>query len=217
MKDIIIFGTGNQAKVVTDLIKQMGTHNIVGYYHHYIEEETIVNDMKVICNEKSSHRLREIPYGFIAIGNGYYRKKMVDFIQDIHPTMTYPILQHPFTCIHPDVSIGEGTLIMPGCIINVGCNIGKHALINTRASLDHDTVIEDYASIAPGVVTGGNVVVGHCSWVGLGSSVIQECKIGKHTVIGAGSTVIKNIPEYTLAFGVPCKVQGKRGEMDPYL
>ncbi|MBQ9876174.1 MAG: sialic acid O-acetyltransferase, partial [Campylobacter sp.] len=48
--------------------------------------------------------------------------------------------------------------------------------------------------------------VGEFIHIGIGSSIIQKIKIGKNCVIGAGSAVIKDIENFSLAVGVPAKV-----------
>ena len=46
--------------------------------------------------------------------------------------------------------------------------------------------------------------------MGIGSTVINNIKIGKGSIIGAGATVIKNIPENVVAVGVPAKIIKKK-------
>ena len=49
-------------------------------------------------------------------------------------------------------------------------------------------------------------------WIGNGVSITKGIKIGKGSVIGANSVVTKDIPEYSIAVGVPAKVIRKRGK-----
>ncbi|QLQ78655.1 hypothetical protein HG537_0A09030 [Torulaspora globosa] len=50
------------------------------------------------------------------------------------------------------------------------------------------------------------VNIGHNVWVGGGVSILPGVTIGDNTVIGAGSTVTRDIPPNVIAGGVPCKV-----------
>jgi len=43
-------------------------------------------------------------------------------------------------------------------------------------------------------------------WLGSKVTILGNTRIGKGTVIGAGSVVTKDIPEYSVAYGIPCKV-----------
>ena len=48
--------------------------------------------------------------------------------------------------------------------------------------------------------------MGEGTWIGIGSCVIQGITIGGNSVIGAGSVVVKDIPDGVVAYGNPCKV-----------
>ena len=84
--------------------------------------------------------------------------------------------------------------------------VGRHCIINTGASVDHECVIEDYVHISPHSTLCGNVSVGAGSWIGAGTTVIPGVKIGKWSVIGAGSVVTKDIPDRVLAVGNRCEI-----------
>ena len=65
--------------------------------------------------------------------------------------------------------------------------MGENCIVNTNASLDHNSEMKAHSSILPGVTTGGDVVLGECSCVCIGSIVSHRVHIGSHVVIGAGS------------------------------
>ncbi|MCK4790520.1 MAG: hypothetical protein KAV87_42685 [Desulfobacteraceae bacterium] len=45
-----------------------------------------------------------------------------------------------------------------------------------------------------------------CSWIGIGSCIIDNVNIGDGKFIGAGSVVVKDIPKGVLAYGNPAHV-----------
>jgi len=55
------------------------------------------------------------------------------------------------------------------------------------------------------IINAGKVIIGEHSWIGENVCIIGA-KIGKHCVIGANSVVTKDIPDYSVAVGVPAKV-----------
>lgn len=85
--------------------------------------------------------------------------------------------------------VGEGTVFMPGSIIMPGCRIGKHCIINTRASVDHDCILENYVSIAPGATICGGVHIGEGASIGAGAVVVQGVTIKPWEKIPAGAVV----------------------------
>lgn len=50
------------------------------------------------------------------------------------------------------------------------------------------------------------VIIGEGSWLGTNVVVVGKVRIGKHCVIGANSVVTKDIPDYSVAVGIPAKV-----------
>ena len=61
-----------------------------------------------------------------------------------------------------------------------------------------------------------SISVGNNVWFGAGVLVCPGVKIGDNCVIGAGSVVIKDIPENSLAVGNPCRVIRKVTEADRF-
>ena len=95
---------------------------------------------------------------------------------------------------------------MQGAIIQSCAKIGKHCIINTGASIDHECQIADFVHISPHSTLCGNVHVGEGSWIGAGSTVIPGVKIGRWAVVGAGAVIIKDVPDKAVVAGVPAKV-----------
>ena len=54
------------------------------------------------------------------------------------------------------------------------------------------------------------VIIGDDVWIGADVKINDGVKIGTGAVIGVGSVVTKDIPEYSIAYGVPAKVRGQR-------
>ena len=95
---------------------------------------------------------------------------------------------------------------MAGVVLQSGTKIGKHCIINTKASIDHDCIIDDFVHISPSVTLCGNIVVGEGTHVGAAATIIPNIKIGKWCVIGAGAVITKDVPDHSLVVGVPGKI-----------
>jgi acetyltransferase-like isoleucine patch superfamily enzyme len=91
-------------------------------------------------------------------------------------------------------------------VINPVAQIGENVIVNICASVYHDCVIDDGAHIAPGAHLAARVHVGRGSWVGIGSVVKEGVRIGKATVIGAGSLVLNDLPDDAVADGSPARL-----------
>lgn len=138
----------------------------------------------------------------VSIGNNNIRKTIVEKLNGAR----FASAIHPFTSISPTSTLGKGSVVMAGVCINSDTRIGNHCIVNTKASIDHDCLVDDFVHIAPGSVLCGNVKVGEGTLVGAGSVIIPGVKIGKWCTIGAGSVIIRDIPDFSMAVGNPCQV-----------
>lgn len=197
MEEVTIVGGGGHAKVLVDTVEQEGKYRI----------NFVVDD-----NPKLHHLLNynvfrlphlesvQNPKSIIAIGNCVIRKKIAEKIKSKF-----------FTAIHPEAvvskyaSVGEGSQIFAGTIINAAAAIGKHCIINTGTVVEHDCVIGDYVHLSPNTSIGGGVKIGECTQIGIGASIIQNITIGSNVIVGAGAVVISDIPDNCTAVGVPAK------------
>ena len=44
------------------------------------------------------------------------------------------------------------------------------------------------------------------AWIGAGVSILPGVTVGKYAIVGAGAIVTKDVPDYSVAVGVPAKV-----------
>jgi len=117
---------------------------------------------------------------------------------------------HPRACIAPSASIGEGSMISAGAVISPRATIGRGVIVNTKASIDHDTVVEDFAHVSAGATVGARCRIGAESLIALGASVISGATIGERTIVGSGAAVVADIPDDVVAFGVPARIMRGR-------
>ena len=101
--------------------------------------------------------------------------------------------------------MGEGNAVMAGAIINTDTEIGSHCIFNTNCSVDHDNRIANFASIAPNAVTGGSVMVGEFSAIGIGATVKHNVSVGYNCIIGASSLINKDTKSNSVYYGIPAK------------
>jgi sugar O-acyltransferase (sialic acid O-acetyltransferase NeuD family) len=114
-------------------------------------------------------------------------------------------LIHPSAVIAKDAEIGEGSQIMAGVVIGPKARIGKQCIVNVRAGIDHETVLEEGVEISPGATLCGLIRVGTCSWIAAGATVLPMVRIGENAVVGAGSVVNRDVPAGTTVVGIPAK------------
>jgi sugar O-acyltransferase (sialic acid O-acetyltransferase NeuD family) len=220
MDAIVVFGSSGHAKVVIDIVEKEGRYKIAGLLDGFrnVGEETL--GYQVLGLEFDLPRLMgeyDLKGIIIAVGDNYSRAQVATRVSDICPNLPFVSTIYPNASIGKEATVGIGSVIMAGAVVNPCCQVGQFCIVNTSASLDHDSVMEDFSSLAPGATTGGNCRIGRYSAVCIGSVLRNGITIGEHSVIGAGSTVIKDVEPFALAFGCPAKKVRDRKPGDKYL
>jgi sugar O-acyltransferase (sialic acid O-acetyltransferase NeuD family) len=220
MNKIVVIGASEHGKVVADVIEREGKYSILGWIDSYKPSGGDFFGYPMLGADESVAALwkrNEIVGGIIAIGDNWTRARVAAKIKSLAPDFEFISAVHPSAQIARGATLGRGTVLMAGAIVNSESKIGDFCILNTKASLDHDCVMDDFSSLAPGVTVGGVVRIGAYSVVSLGANIIHAKTIGAHTVIGAGALVLENIPDHCVAYGVPAKVVRARSEGEKYL
>ncbi len=145
------------------------------------------------------------------------------------------LVQHPFRNVRAanQIEFGKNVRIRKhawfaftsDCKVSIGDNtrIGRHfglSGVGSSITIESDVIIServfitesyhDFEDVSRPVqqssLSAGPVKIGKESWIGIGVSILPNVCIGKHCVIGANSTVTKDIPDYCVAVGSPARV-----------
>jgi sugar O-acyltransferase (sialic acid O-acetyltransferase NeuD family) len=220
MKNIVLIGGGNQAHYTIDIIEKEGKYNIVGIIDSIHDIGINRFGYKVIGRQENLSVLvkeYEIYGGVISIGDNWGRGNVFLQISALVPDFKFVNAIHPSVVIGNNVTLGTGIVAMAGCIFNPKSVIGNFTFFATGAQVEHDCIISDFASISAGSVIGGYVKLGKYSALTLGVTVLDRLEIGENTVVGAGSLVIKSLPDNVLAYGNPTKIIRSRNIGEKFL
>ncbi|MDN3548272.1 acyltransferase [Mucilaginibacter aquaedulcis] len=110
-----------------------------------------------------------------------------------------------------DVTIGKQSIVGMGNVIIGPVSIGNEVMLAQNiviSGLNHgyqDVTISprQQKEVCKQIIIGDDV------WIGANAVITAGVTIGKHSVIGAGSVVTKDIPEFSVAIGNPAKVVKK--------
>lgn len=200
---IFVYGASGHAKVVIDVIEQQGLYEVA----FLADDNPALKDTELygyrVIGGKPELLASGISKGVVAIGSNRARAVVSEWL--VANGFDLLTAVHPRASVGRGVTIGEGTVVMAGAVINSDTTIGRNAIINTRASIDHDCTIGDNVHIAPGSVLCGTVTVGECSFVCAGTTIIPNLNIGKFVIVGAGSTVIRDVPDSMTVAGTPAR------------
>lgn len=200
-----ILGIGSQAKLLYNFIRydKKSKHKISGFVFHPDK----LNKIKLPKKFCSLHvyKINQIPKKskiFLGIGDNILRAKIYSSLKN---NFLFPNYISSKSILRNNVKIGDGTIVLDGCIINFDTNISHNCLINTGCIIEHDVRIGKNSNISPAVVICGSTVIEENCFVGAGTIVQDKLTIKKNSVIGSASNITKNIPVNSYVYGNPVK------------
>lgn len=137
-----------------------------------------------------------------------------------------------------DIVVGEGTRIydqvnLYKCKIGKNCKIDAFVYIEENVEIGNNVKIRAFTFIPSGVRIEDDVLIGphviftndrypraRGKWrllktivrkgasIGAGSVILPGVHIGKYSLIGAGSVVTKDVPDYSIVVGQPARIMG---------
>lgn len=205
MGDLLVIGTGGHAKAVIGLALASGW-SIAGCVGCEPAVDRVL-DFPILGGDADLPQLlqRGLTQAVVAIGDNRIRSRVGGELAALG--FELPALVSPRATIGYHVTLGAGTVVMPGVVINPATSVGRFVILNTTASIDHDVTIGDYAHIAPNGTLCGGVAVGVGTFVGAGAVVAPNITVGEWAVVGAGATVLRPVPPGATFIGVPARLR----------
>jgi len=205
VRPLLIVGAGGHAKVVVDAARASGKYEILGIldqdstrWGEAILAVPILGDERLLLDRRLSSAAV-----VIAIGDNATRARVAERLAAMG--VTFATVVHPSSSLGEDVALGHGTVVLAGVVVNSGSVVGRHVILNTSSSVDHDCRIGDFVHVSPGVRLAGGVHVGAHAHLGIGACAVPNVSIGAGSIVGAGAAVIADVADAAVVVGVPAR------------
>lgn len=198
---LVIIGAGGFGREVLDLVKDLNaaalTYDFLGFLDDGEVQVALLERIEAPLLGDSS-RLADLAAAFvIAIGAAEPRRRIDALAESCGRTAA--TVRHPSATIGSDVQLGAGVVIAAGVRLTTHIVIGRHVHLNVNCTVGHDVVIEDYATLYPGVHLGGGCVIEEGATLGTGSVILPNVRVGHGAVVGAGAVVVRDVaPDSTV-------------------
>jgi sugar O-acyltransferase (sialic acid O-acetyltransferase NeuD family) len=207
--ELLIVGAGGHARVLASLLaytqwsvrgvldrsmpvaeERVGGHAIIGTIRD--AEEWLARGVRRVVLASGSNRER---------AQWHARFSLAGF--------TITGLRHPGAFVERSATVAADAVLCARALIAAEARIGSNVLLNSGCIVEHECVIGDHAQVAPGAKLAGRVTVGAGAFIGLGACIKEKVRIGRGAVIGAGAVVLSDVPDHTVAVGVPARIRSE--------
>lgn len=205
---MLIIGAQGHAKEILDVLEKNSFSGELFFYDDISKDvnERLYDKYPIIksTNELNKLKIKNKLFA-LGVGNPHVRSKMTNKFKTLDWELS-SIISNNIIKGNYNIILGAGLNVMHNVFISNDVTIGDGTLVNNAAMIHHDVFIGKFCEISPRVCLTGNVSIGDYTFIGAGAIIIPKIKIGKNCIIGAGSVVNKDIPDNSIAVGVPAKV-----------
>ena len=203
-----IIGAGSYGQVYYSYLKKAGI-NIVAFIDDnpdllgkYVLGVPVIGNTDLLSVLKDKYSIEAV---YCPIGNNKVRVKLLEKAK--LNGLNTPCYIDETVIIANDTIIGEGVYILGGTHVMPFVKIDDFVMISVSSNIIHHSILGKGTFISNAVNFGAFVESEECAFVGMGATVMTGVKrIGKNSIVGAGSVVIKDVPDNSVVAGVPARV-----------
>lgn len=212
-QNVIILGGSGIGMVAASILDRIGGHRLVGFLNDVVPVGTMIGKFRqfpVLGRSEEVHELARKHDAKLFVGYvGMTREKeTADKIEafGIDQERLLTIVDPSAIIPHAYCDIGPGCLICPLAQLSSDTKLGRNVMLLANSFVGHDTVLEDYVSVANNACIGANVRVGYACHIGTNASIREKINIGRHSLVGLGSVVLQDVPNDCIVAGNPCRI-----------
>lgn len=213
-KIIIIGGTGNGTialSTIVDINKNKKEWEVLGFFNDF--EKNNINGFPVIgkIDKESADKYvndKDVYFIYTMISSKY-NYRFLNRLHDLEiPDNRFAKLIHPTAVVSEHSQLGWGISIQPFVSVGPNVKIGNHVQIFGQALIGHNSVLDNYSYVAAQACIGANVHLQEGAFMGQNCSSIENITIGKWGLVGMGSAVISDVPDFAKIVGNPGRIIG---------
>jgi UDP-perosamine 4-acetyltransferase len=204
----LVYGSrpDGHAKVIVELAGAEAALELVGLVDDHSENaHRTIRGLRVLGTGSDLVGLRTDHATALLLGFGESVRRAEIGEQAVAAGFELPVLVHESARVCASAGLAAGVQVLGLTYIGPDAQLGRCALVNTAAVVEHDAVLGDGAVIGPGVTVCGRVLIGREATIGAGATILPDVRIGIRAVVGAGALVREDVPDAVRVAGVPAQ------------
>jgi sugar O-acyltransferase (sialic acid O-acetyltransferase NeuD family) len=186
---LILIGGGGHCRSCIDVIEAEGMWAIAGVLDSGLRIGERVFDYPVVGTDEDIPRLAgESRQFLVTLGQIKSADRRMALYARVRAAQgKLPVIVSPHAHVSPRASVGQGSIVMHGALVNAGARVGENVILNSMALIEHDAEVGDHCHISAGARINGGANVAARSFVGSGAVVFHGARMPESTQVPAGS------------------------------
>jgi sugar O-acyltransferase (sialic acid O-acetyltransferase NeuD family) len=205
--NVVIVGAGGHGQVVADILLAAGRCGerirAIGYVDDRTNPQLSLRPDQPLLGTVA--QLSEFPHDAVVVAIGDNEKRARIMCALARAGEIFVTARHPSSIVSEDVQPGDGSILCARTAVITGSRLGRGIILNTASTIDHHSMVGDYAHIAPGVHIGGEASIGAGALIGIGAVVLPRISIGAGAIVGGGAVVTRDVPPGVTVVGIPAR------------
>jgi sugar O-acyltransferase (sialic acid O-acetyltransferase NeuD family) len=208
--DLVLVGSGGfareTAQAVLDLNARGAGWRLLGYLDDDpAQHGRLIDGLPVLGGRECIEQRPEASVVVCTGRPGNYVSRMRIVGELDLPPQRYATIIHPAAAVSSSCTVGPGSVLLAHVTLTAAVRVGAHVAVMPQVTLTHDDVIEDFVTIASGVLVGGGAHVRRSAYVGAGAIIGEGRRVGECSLVGMGSVVTRDVPSREVWMGVPAR------------
>ena len=208
MKNLIIIGARGFGREVYNLAVQCSgykrEYNIKGFLDDKADALNGFDYSSKVISSVEDYKVTDGDVFICALGDVEWKKKYTEIV--LAKGGEFINLVHPTVIVSGNVKLGKGLIIMPNVLISNETTVGDYVTMQAFTAVGHDCKIGAWSQLNSFSFMGGFCELEEGVTLNPKATILPKLKVGAYAVVGAGSTVIKNVKSKTTVFGNPARV-----------
>lgn len=201
MKRLVIIGARAMARETCTYAREAG-FEVKGFLDSKPDALFGYKGYPAILSSVEDYAVQDDDVFVCALGEPEWKEKYVSII--LSKGGEFVSIVHPSAYVGQNVKMGVGCIICPRVTITNDIDIGNHVIVNINSSLNHDGSYGDWTTVSPGCHIAGRCTIGTKVFLGVGTTIIPDIRLGDGVFVAAGAVVTESY-EIGRLMGVPAR------------
>lgn len=201
MKKILLAGNAITAEILFAYLRQDARYEVEGFTvdDEFVESGGIGGYRTVGLSEVASVFSPDSCRVIMAMGYNDLNRSRETMFKRIK-AMGYVVETyiHPDARVYSDHPVGEGSVVLPGAVIEPHARVGANTMVWSNVTAAHHSSVDDHCWVAAGTVISGQAKVQRNTFLGVSCTVVNAVTVGEFNVVGAGALISRDTKSHSV-------------------